>query len=82
MHPYAPLGTLYAAALLREHGMEVALHDVMFAGGPESITAPLKTFQPQILVIYDDGFNYLTKMCLTNMRDAAFEMSRIAKEHG
>jgi radical SAM superfamily enzyme YgiQ (UPF0313 family) len=33
-------------------------------------------------VIYDDGFNYLTKMCLTNMREAAFEMIRLAKERG
>jgi anaerobic magnesium-protoporphyrin IX monomethyl ester cyclase len=23
-------------------------------------------------VVYDDGFNYLTKMCLTVMRDACF----------
>ncbi|MEO8168962.1 MAG: radical SAM protein, partial [bacterium] len=30
----------------------------------------------------DDDFNYLTKMCLSRMRDAAFRMSRIAKEHG
>jgi hypothetical protein len=33
-------------------------------------------------VIYDDGFNYLTKMCLTNMREAAFRMCKIAKEKG
>src|SRR6185503_15308848 len=35
-----------------------------------------------VFVIYDDGFNYLTKMCLTNMRDAAFEMIAIAKSFG
>ena len=28
--PYAPLGTLYAAAVMREQGYDVALHDVMF----------------------------------------------------
>ena len=33
-----------------------------------------------MVVIYDDGFNYLTKMCLTNMREAAFEMIRLAKK--
>ena len=33
-------------------------------------------------MIYDDGFNYLTKMCLTNMREAAFKMIRLAKESG
>src|SRR6185503_7344945 len=32
--------------------------------------------------IYDDGFNCLTKMCLTNMREAAFEMIQLAKEKG
>jgi radical SAM superfamily enzyme YgiQ (UPF0313 family) len=34
------------------------------------------------LVIYDDGFNYLTKMCLTNMREAAFDMIQLAKKSG
>ncbi|MDC1162232.1 radical SAM protein, partial [Tenacibaculum sp.] len=34
---------------------------------------------PDVFVIYDDGFNYLTKMCLTNMREAAFEMILKAK---
>src|SRR5579871_1817274 len=82
MQPYAPLGTLYAAALLREHGCAVALHDVMFADGPASIEAPLAAFRPEVLVIYDDGFNYLTKMCLTNMRDAAFEMCKAGKKGG
>jgi radical SAM superfamily enzyme YgiQ (UPF0313 family) len=32
--------------------------------------------------MYDDGFNYLTKMCLTNMRQAAFKMCKLAKERG
>jgi len=80
--PYAPLGTLYAAALLREHGYEVALFDTMFEHGPEAVKSVIENFQPDIFVLYDDGFNYLTKMCLTNMREAAFTMSRIAKEKG
>ena len=37
---------------------------------------------PDLLVIYDDGFNYLTKMCLTNMREAAFRMQEYAKKRG
>src|SRR6187549_506967 len=80
--PYAPLGTLYAASLLRQEGYEVALHDVMFAKGAEEIIPAIEKFRPDILVIYDDGFNYLTKMCLTNMREAAFEMTAIAKNSG
>ena len=81
MQPYAPLGTIYAAAWLRQNGYDVALHDVMFAEGPETIQPILEGFKPDILVIYDDGFNYLTKMCLTNMREAAFKMSEYAKGH-
>ena len=80
--PYAPLGTLYAASLMRQEGYEVALHDVMFAKGPDDIIAAIEKFQPDVLVLYDDGFNYLTKMCLTNMREAAFKMSKLAKERG
>ncbi|MEP7170870.1 MAG: radical SAM protein, partial [Bacteroidota bacterium] len=80
--PYPPLGTIQAAAVLRENGYEVFLHDVMFEKNAGSIIDPLKKIKPDVLVIYDDGFNYLTKMCLTNMREAAFEMSKIAKNSG
>jgi anaerobic magnesium-protoporphyrin IX monomethyl ester cyclase len=78
--PYAPLGTLYAAAVMRENGYDVLLHDVQFSNGPEEILPGLTEKLPQYFVIYDDGFNYLTKMCLTNMREAAFTMIAYAKE--
>ncbi|MEO5998835.1 MAG: radical SAM protein [Chitinophagaceae bacterium] len=80
--PYAPLGTLYAAALMRENGYRVSLFDTMFAHSADEVITPLETKKPDFFVIYDDGFNYLTKMCLTNMRDAAFEMIRLAKARG
>ena len=80
--PYPPLGTLYAAAVMREKGYEVDLFDSMFAYGPDEVIAAIRKHQPDFFVIYDDGFNYLTKMCLTNMRQAAFRMMEIAKEHG
>jgi radical SAM superfamily enzyme YgiQ (UPF0313 family) len=80
--PYAPLGTLHAAALLREKGYSVSLFDTMFAHGPEEIIPVLEAACPDVLVIYDDGFNYLTKMCLTNMREAAFSMIKMAKARG
>ena len=79
--PYAPLGTLYAAAVMRENGYEVSLHDVQFSNSPEEILPALNN-PPQYFVIYDDGFNYLTKMCLTNMREAAFKMIAYAKGKG
>lgn len=80
--PYAPLGTLYAASLMREHGYHVMLHDVMFSKEPDEIVPVIEKFKPDYLVLYDDGFNYLTKMCLTNMREAAFKMSKLAKAKG
>lgn len=80
--PYAPLGTLYAAALMRENGFEVSLFDTMFAQQPEEVIASIDKVRPKFFVIYDDGFNYLTKMCLTNMREAAFKMIQLAKQRG
>lgn len=80
--PYAPLATIQAAACLRKADHDVSLFDTMFAMGPEALQQRLDDFEPDALVIYDDGFNYLTKMCLTNMRDAAHEMIRMAKAKG
>ena len=80
--PYPPLGTLYAAALMRENNYEVALFDTMFKSDPEEVAAVLTQNKPDVFVIYDDGFNYLTKMCLTNMRGAAFSMCKLAKAEG
>jgi anaerobic magnesium-protoporphyrin IX monomethyl ester cyclase len=80
--PYPPLGTLYAAALMRENGYRVSLFDTMFRHHADEVSEPIAEHQPQFFVIYDDGFNYLTKMCLTNMREAAFKMSKLAKANG
>jgi len=80
--PYAPLGTIYAASWMRVHGYDVRLFDTMFITDPEKVAEQIDAYQPDIFVVYDDGFNYLTKMCLTNMREAAFRMCRIAKKKG
>jgi anaerobic magnesium-protoporphyrin IX monomethyl ester cyclase len=80
--PYPPLGTIYAAALMRENDYAVSLFDTMFVSDPAEVTAALTESKPDFFVIYDDGFNYLTKMCLTNMREAAFSMCKIAKAEG
>lgn len=76
--PYPPLGTIYAAAVMREAGHEVSLFDTNLIHSPEEIIPVIDREDPDYLVIYDDGFNYLTKMCLTNMREAAFRMAKIA----
>jgi anaerobic magnesium-protoporphyrin IX monomethyl ester cyclase len=80
--PYPPLGTLYAAALMRENDYQVSLFDTMFTSDPEEVIQVIEKNKPGFFVIYDDGFNYLTKMCLTNMREAAFSMCKIAKAEG
>src|SRR5689334_5054945 len=80
--PYAPLGTLYAASLMRENGHHVFLHDTMFAKTANEVIPSIEQHKPEFFVIYDDGFNYLTKMCLTNMREAAFQMIKMAKQRG
>ncbi len=82
MMPYPPLGTLYAASYLRSLGFDVSLHDTMLSKEESEIAETIRRDQPGIVVIYDDGFNYLTKMCLTRMRQAAFAMTRIAKRFG
>jgi radical SAM superfamily enzyme YgiQ (UPF0313 family) len=82
MQPYAPLGTLYAAAVLREAGFRLRFFDNTFSEDPEKIFPQFDLHHPQFFILCDDGFNYLTKMCLTNMREAAFCMIRKAKEHG
>jgi anaerobic magnesium-protoporphyrin IX monomethyl ester cyclase len=80
--PYPPLGTIYAASVMREAGYKVTLFDTALIDSPEKIIPVIEKEKPAYLVIYDDGFNYLTKMCLTNMREAAFRMAEIAKEKG
>lgn len=79
--PYPPYGTIYAAAVMREAGFDVSLFDTGLVES-ETELLPLLADRPQYLVIYDDGFNYLTKMCLTRMREAAFQMAKWGKEHG
>lgn len=82
MNLYAPLGTLYAAAYVMQKGYTAALFDTMLADSEEDLRAELEKHKPKYMVIYDDTFNYLTKMCLTRMRQAAFRMSEIAKDFG
>jgi radical SAM superfamily enzyme YgiQ (UPF0313 family) len=80
--PYAPLGTLYAAACVRQAGYEVAFFDAMMAESEAEWVAALDRVQPRVAVLYEDSFNYLSKMCLLRMRDAAVAMLAAARERG
>jgi len=80
--PYPPLGTLLAAAVVREAGLQVSVWDSNLEEGPARFFPVLKSEKPDYVILYDDGFNYLTKMCLTTMREAAFRMMEEARKQG
>lgn len=78
--PYPPLGTLIAAALMREQGHEVVVFDAMLERSTRGWNDLLRSSEPHVAVLFEDNFNYLSKMCLGRMREAAFEMLGAAKE--
>lgn len=82
MEPYPPLGTLYAAALLRAHGISVAVFDPMLQEPESGLKEALRQQRPRVVAIYEDDFNFLTKMCLTRMRELAWGMIDIARQNG
>lgn len=80
--PYAPLGTIYAASYLRARGRSVALFDAMLADSEREWAAALDRERPAVAAIYEDSFNYLSKMCLLRMREAALRMIDLAVGKG
>jgi anaerobic magnesium-protoporphyrin IX monomethyl ester cyclase len=80
--PYPPLATITAAAHARALGHEVALYDPMLDDDIRGFEPALARFRPDVVVIYDDVFNWFTKMCLGRMRQAAFGMLRAARTAG
>ena len=78
--PYSPLGSLYAAAVLKNAGHEVIFFDSMLCRNTAELEKEIRTTKPDIFLLYDDEFNYLTKMCLSNMREAAVYFIKTAKE--
>ncbi len=82
MQPYPPLGTLYAASYMRSRGYDVDLFDAMLAETESEWDTALERGRPRIAVLYEDNFNYLSKMCLLRMRQAAFAMIGMARQRG
>jgi anaerobic magnesium-protoporphyrin IX monomethyl ester cyclase len=80
--PYPPLATLQVAAMLRQLGHEVTLFDAMLAEGVDEYAATLPGARPDLVVLYEDNFNFLTKMCLDRMHEAACGMVAEAKASG
>jgi anaerobic magnesium-protoporphyrin IX monomethyl ester cyclase len=82
MKPYPPLSTLIAAALLRREGHEVALFDATFEPGVNAFEERLDALTPDVVLLIEDNFNFLTKMCTTARREAALAMISLAAARG
>ena len=82
MQPYPPLGALYAASYLRNCGYEVGLFDAMLADSETEWLQALEQHRPRFAILYEDNFNYLSKMCLLRMRQAALVMVEMARRQG
>ena len=82
MQPYMPLATLYAATALREADISVAAFDSMLEEPTSLFPAVLAEQQPKIVAVYEDDFNFLSKMCLTRMREVAWNMAEAARAAG
>ena len=82
MKPYPPLATIQAASILREYGFVVALFDSTFDQDFDNFKRLLSSFRPHLVVVYEDYFNFITKMCLIHMRETALQIGRLAKESG
>lgn len=80
--PYPPLATIQVAEMLRQAGHDVALFDAMLADGVDEYAATLRAAAPDLVVLYEDNFNFLTKMCLDRMHQAARRMVAEARAAG
>jgi anaerobic magnesium-protoporphyrin IX monomethyl ester cyclase len=80
--PYPPLATLQVVAMLREAGHQVHFFDAMLAERMEDYDSLLSASRPDLVLFYEDNFNFLSKMCLGAMRDAACQMIGSADRAG
>jgi anaerobic magnesium-protoporphyrin IX monomethyl ester cyclase len=80
--PYPPLATLQVVSLLREAGHRVSFFDAMLAEGIDEYHRLLRAEAPQLVLFYEDNFNFLSKMCLATMRRAACDMIGSARRAG
>ncbi|HZS55573.1 MAG TPA: radical SAM protein [Bryobacteraceae bacterium] len=82
MEPYPPLQTLLAAAVLRECGLAVTVCDIALECPEEKLTKAIQQAAPCLVVVCEDDFNFLTKMCLSRNRELAFWTAKLAREYG
>jgi radical SAM superfamily enzyme YgiQ (UPF0313 family) len=82
MQPYPPLQPLLAASLLRDAGIPVQFCDVTFESPESKFETLLRLHSPRLVVVCEDDFNFLSKMCLSRNRELAFWMAGAAKNAG
>src|SRR5579863_4482944 len=82
MQPYPPLQTILAAAVLEQHGIETALYDPTLDSPHEGFRAALERHRPRLVVVCEDDFNFLSKMCLARNQELAFWMAQTATGQG
>src|SRR3954452_22326011 len=82
MQPYPPLQTLLAASVLRDSGLSVCFFDPTFESPEAAFESLLALHQPKLIVVCEDGFNFLSKMCLNRNRQLAFWMAQVARDRG
>jgi anaerobic magnesium-protoporphyrin IX monomethyl ester cyclase len=80
--PYAPLATLLAAAILRDRNHSVAFFDSTFQVCADGFGPRLAALNPEIVLLIEDNFNYLTKMCTEDRRADALRMVAAARSAG
>ena len=80
--PYPPLATLQVVSMLRKAGHRVSFFDAMLADGIDEYERLLQADPPQLALFYEDNFNFLSKMCLGAMREAACTMMMSARRVG
>src|SRR5262249_54956189 len=56
--------------------------DAMLAQSEDEWAAVLDQYKPRYAILFEDNFNYLSKMCLLRMRQAAFTMANMASQRG
>ncbi len=82
MQPYPPLQTILVAAVLEQHGIQTAVFDPALTAPEEGFLAALERHSPRVVMVCEDDFNFLSKMCLARNRELAFWMARTARDHG
>jgi len=80
--PYPPLASITLAAWIKqEMSLDAEFYDVMFDKNESGLISAIEKTKPDVFILYDDDFNFLTKMCLENMRNAVLAiMEKIEKK--